>query len=226
MKVIFQQDVRGQGKKGEMKEVSEGYGRNYLLPRGLAVEANKDNLNTLALREKAKKAQEARERAEAEEAAAKLRDVIVTVRAKAGANGRLFGSVTSQEIVDALREGEHRGRGLRGLGLFDERGGGDERSERLGFDDRLGLDDGGLFNGLFDRQRLGAAREFSDAALGGFELLLEILVLHIQGVDGRDDLIEELIDLDLVVSLAELDVLELLVQDVFGGEQGHFLASR
>ena len=59
MKVIFQQDVRGQGKKGEMKEVSEGYGRNYLLPRGLAVEANKDNLNTLALREKAKKAQEA-----------------------------------------------------------------------------------------------------------------------------------------------------------------------
>ena len=104
MKVIFQQDVRGQGKKGEMKEASEGYGRNYLLPRGLAVEANKDNLNTLALKEKAKKAQEARERAEAEEAAAKLKDVIVTVRAKAGANGRLFGSVTSQEIVDALRE--------------------------------------------------------------------------------------------------------------------------
>ena len=101
MKVIFQQDVRGQGKKGEMKEVSEGYGRNYLLPRGLAVEAN---LNPLALKEKARKAQEARERAEAEEAAAKLKDVIVTVRAKAGANGRLFGSVTSQEIVDALRE--------------------------------------------------------------------------------------------------------------------------
>ena len=66
MKVIFQQDVRGQGKKGEMKEVSEGYGRNYLLPRGLAVEANKDNLNTLALKEKARKAQEARERAEAD----------------------------------------------------------------------------------------------------------------------------------------------------------------
>jgi len=56
MKVIFQQDVRGQGKKGEMKEVSEGYGRNYLLPRGLAVEANKDNLNTLALKEKARAA--------------------------------------------------------------------------------------------------------------------------------------------------------------------------
>ena len=104
MKVIFQQDVRGQGKKGEMKEVSEGYGRNYLLPRGLAVEANKDNLNTLALREKAKKAQEARERAEAEEAAAKLRDVIVTVRAKAGANGRLFGSVTGEAIAEAIKQ--------------------------------------------------------------------------------------------------------------------------
>ena len=104
MKVIFQQDVRGQNKKGEMKEVSEGYGRNYLIPRGLAVEANKDNLNALALKEKAKKAQEARERAEAESAAAKLKDVIVTIRAKAGSNGRLFGSVTSQEIADALRE--------------------------------------------------------------------------------------------------------------------------
>ena len=88
MKVIFQQDVRGQGKKGEMKEVSEGYGRNYLLPRGLAVEANKDNLNTLALKEKARKAQEARERAEAEEAAAKLKDVIVTVRRRERASCR------------------------------------------------------------------------------------------------------------------------------------------
>ena len=63
MKVIFQQDVRGQGKKGEMKEVSDGYARNYLLPRNLAVEANKDNLNALALKEKAKKAQEAKEAA-------------------------------------------------------------------------------------------------------------------------------------------------------------------
>lgn len=104
MKVIFQQDVRGQGKKGEMKEVSEGYARNYLLPRKLAVEANKDNLNALALKEKAKKAQEAKERALAEENAKKLKDVIVTIRAKAGANGRLFGSVTSQEIADALKE--------------------------------------------------------------------------------------------------------------------------
>ena len=104
MKVIFQQDVRGQGKKGEMKEVSEGYARNYLIPRNLAVEVNRDNLNALALREKAKKAQEARERAAAEENAARLKDVMVTIRARAGANGKLFGSITSQEIVDALKE--------------------------------------------------------------------------------------------------------------------------
>ena len=104
MKVIFQQDVRGQGKKGVLKEVSDGYARNYLLPRNLAVEANRDNMNALALREKAKKAQEARERAAAAENAARLKDVVVTVRARAGANGKLFGAVTSQEICDALKE--------------------------------------------------------------------------------------------------------------------------
>lgn len=104
MKVIFQQDVRGQGKKGELKEVSEGYARNYLIPRNLAMEATRDNLNALALKEKAKRAQEARERAEAESAAARLKDVVVTIRARAGSNGKLFGSVTSQEIADALKE--------------------------------------------------------------------------------------------------------------------------
>ena len=104
MKVIFQQDVRGQGKKGEMKEVSEGYARNYLLPRKLAVEANKDNMNALALKEKAKKAQEQREREAAEANARRLKDVVVTIRARSGANGKLFGSVTSQEICDTLAE--------------------------------------------------------------------------------------------------------------------------
>ena len=104
MKVIFNVDVKGQGKKGELKEVSEGFARNYLLPRKLAMEANKDNMNALAIKEKAKKAQEAKERALAEENAKKLKDIIVTVRAKAGSNGRLFGSVTSQEIADALKE--------------------------------------------------------------------------------------------------------------------------
>ena len=104
MKVIFLQDVRGQGKKGELKEVSEGYARNFLLPRKLATEATRDNLNTYQLKEKAKRAQEIRERQAAEENAAKLKDVVVTIRAKAGSNGRLFGSVTSQEIADALNE--------------------------------------------------------------------------------------------------------------------------
>ena len=104
MKVIFQQDVKGKAKKGELKEVSEGYARNYLIPRNLAVEATKDNLNAFELKEKAKKAQEAKEKALAEENAAKLKDIVVKVRAKAGANGRLFGSVTTQEISDALKE--------------------------------------------------------------------------------------------------------------------------
>ena len=104
MKAIFQQDVKGQGKKGELKEVSEGYARNYLIPRKLAAEATKDNLNAFALKEKAKRAQELRDRQNAEESAARLKDVVVTIRARAGSNGKLFGSVTSQEIADALQE--------------------------------------------------------------------------------------------------------------------------
>ena len=104
MKVIFLADVRGQGKKGEMKEVSDGYARNYLLPRSLAVEANRDNLNALKLKEKAKAAQQAKEKAKAEENAARLEGVVVKIQARAGSGGRLFGAVTSQEICDALCE--------------------------------------------------------------------------------------------------------------------------
>ena len=104
MKVIFNVDVRGQGKKGELKEVSTGYARNYLLPRNLATEATPDNLNAFKLKQKAKAAQIAKEKAQAEEYAKKLGAVQVTVRAKAGANGKLFGAVTSQEISDALKE--------------------------------------------------------------------------------------------------------------------------
>lgn len=104
MKVIFNVDVRGQGKKGEMKEVSDGYARNYLIPRNLATEATADNLNALRLKEKAKQAQIAREKALAEEYSKKLAAVQVTIKAKAGSNGKLFGAVTSQEISNALRE--------------------------------------------------------------------------------------------------------------------------
>lgn len=103
MKVIFNVDVKGQGKKGELKEVSDGYARNYLLPRKLASEATTDNINTLKLKEKAKQAQIAREKAEAAANAEKLSAVTVTIRAKAGGAGKLFGAVTSQEISDALK---------------------------------------------------------------------------------------------------------------------------
>ena len=104
MKVIFNVDVRGQGKKGEMKEVSDGYARNYLLPRKLATEATADNINALKLKEKARAAQMAKEKAQAEENAKKLSGVQVIIRAKAGSGGKLFGAVTSQEISKALKE--------------------------------------------------------------------------------------------------------------------------
>ena len=104
MKVILNADVKGQGKKGEMVEVSEGYARNYLLPRNLAIKATADNLNTLKQKEQAKKAQVEREKAKAKENAARLAASVVKVRAKGGDNGKLFGSVTSKEISEALKE--------------------------------------------------------------------------------------------------------------------------
>lgn len=104
MKVIFNVDVKGKAKKGELKEVSDGYARNYLLPRKLASEATADNINALKLKEKAKVTQMAREKAEAEANAAKLGEITVTIRAKAGGAGKLFGAVTSQEISAALKE--------------------------------------------------------------------------------------------------------------------------
>ncbi len=104
MKVIFTTEVKDQGKKGEMKEVSEGYGRNYLLPRKLAVEATADNMNALRLKEKAKAAAIAAEKAKALENAKELESLVVKIPAKAGSAGKLFGAVTSQEISDALRE--------------------------------------------------------------------------------------------------------------------------
>ena len=104
MKVILQQDVRGQGKKGQLIEVAEGYARNFLLPRKLAVPATADAMNTMQLREKAKKAEDARLKAEAEAVSAKLKNSPVKVTARAGANGKLFGAVTGKEVSDALKE--------------------------------------------------------------------------------------------------------------------------
>ena len=102
MKVILQQDVRGQGKKGQLVEVSDGYARNFLLPRKLAVIATAENLNTMKQQEKARKAQEAAEKAEAEATAKKLEGLMVKIPAKAGEGGRLFGAVTAKEVSDAL----------------------------------------------------------------------------------------------------------------------------
>lgn len=104
MKVILQKDIKGQGKKGELKEVSDGYGRNYLLPRGLAVEATADNINAMNMRNKARAAQIEREKAVARDYAERLGSVMVHVKAKGGEGGRLFGSVTSKEISEALEK--------------------------------------------------------------------------------------------------------------------------
>ncbi len=104
MKVILLQDVKGQGKKGEMKEVSDGYARNYLLPRNLAAQATADNLNALKIKEKAAAAKAAKEKALAEENAKKLEEVQVIIRARSGGSGKLFGAVTSAEIASALKE--------------------------------------------------------------------------------------------------------------------------
>ncbi len=103
MKVILQQDVKGQGKKGQMVEVSDGYGRNFLLPRKLAVEATAENINTMKMQDKAKAARMAEEKAAAEAAAERLKSCQVKIRARAGQGGRLFGSITSKEISEELK---------------------------------------------------------------------------------------------------------------------------
>ena len=102
MKVILQQDVRGQGKKGQLVEVSDGYARNFLLPRKLAVPATAENVNTMKQQEKARKAQEAAEKAQAEALSKQLEGLTVKIPAKAGEGGRLFGAVTAKEISEAL----------------------------------------------------------------------------------------------------------------------------
>ena len=104
MKVILQQDVKGQGKKGQMVEVSEGYARNFLLPRKLAIAATADAINTMNLKEKARRAEEARQKAAALETAEKLKGLTVKIYARPGKDGRLFGAITSKEISEALKE--------------------------------------------------------------------------------------------------------------------------
>ena len=103
MKVILLQDVKGKGKKGQMLEVSDGYARNFMLPRKMAIEATPDAVNTMRMNDKATQERIAREKAEAMDTAKKLRELTVVVKAKGGGAGRLFGSVTNQEIADSLK---------------------------------------------------------------------------------------------------------------------------
>ena len=103
MKVILLQDVKGKGKKGQMIEVSDGYARNFMLPRKLAVEATADAINTMKMNDKATQERQARERAEAMDISRKLRELTLVVKAKGGGAGKLFGSVTNQEIADSLK---------------------------------------------------------------------------------------------------------------------------
>ena len=102
MKVILTQDVRGQGKRGQMIEVSDGYARNFLLPRKLAQEATADNINTMRMNDKATQERQAKERAEALELRNRMKDMTVAPPAKGGGAGRLFGSVTNTEVSEAL----------------------------------------------------------------------------------------------------------------------------
>ncbi|HSL94282.1 MAG TPA: 50S ribosomal protein L9 [Bacillota bacterium] len=104
MKVILQKDVKNLGKKGESVEVSEGYARNYLVPRGLVIMATDANLRTLKQEQDAKQNRKEREKREAEQLAEKISKMKVSVTAKAGDSGRIFGSVTSADIAAALEK--------------------------------------------------------------------------------------------------------------------------
>ena len=103
MKIILKQDVKGKGKKGQMIEAAEGYARNFLIPKGMAVEATADAVNTMNLQAKAKAKADAEAKAAAEAIAEKLQGCQVKIAAKGGSEGKLFGAVTSAAIADALK---------------------------------------------------------------------------------------------------------------------------
>jgi len=104
MKVILLQDVKGQGKKGQIKEVSEGYATNFLIPRGLGRPATEGNLKTLEQQHKSEEKRKIQEKLDAEALAAKLAETTVEVKTKAGENGRLFGAITTKQIGEALQK--------------------------------------------------------------------------------------------------------------------------
>ena len=102
MKVILLQDVKGKGKKGQMLEVSDGYARNFMLPKKLAIEATPDAINTMRMNDKATQERIAKEKAEALATSKQLRELTGIVTAKGGGNGRRFGAVTNAEVAAAL----------------------------------------------------------------------------------------------------------------------------
>ena len=104
MKVILLQDVKGKGKKGQMIEVSDGYARNFMLPKKMAIEATPDAVNTMKMNDKATAERIAKEKAAALELSNKLRGMTLVVTAKGGGQGRLFGAVTNAEIAAALEK--------------------------------------------------------------------------------------------------------------------------
>ncbi|MCQ6563438.1 50S ribosomal protein L9 [Paenibacillus mendelii] len=108
MKVIFLQDVKGQGKKGDVKEMSEGYVRNFLLPKGLVKPASDGNIKTLENQNAAEQKRKDKEREDAKALAAKLEAMTVVVKTKAGEGGRLFGSITSKQIAESLEKMGYR----------------------------------------------------------------------------------------------------------------------
>ena len=116
MKVILLQDVKGQGKKGQLIDVSDGYARNFLLPRKLAQEATADNINTMKMNDKALQEKRQKEREQAVALAAQLKEMTLVVTAKGGGAGRLFGSVTNAEVAEALAA-EHAGMTMDAVGV-------------------------------------------------------------------------------------------------------------
>jgi len=103
MKVILKQDVKGTGKKEQMVEVSDGYARNFLFPKGLAVEASAANVNIMKTKKEAEVNKKDREIAQAKELANKIKDITLTIKVKAGENGKLFGSITSKDVAEAMK---------------------------------------------------------------------------------------------------------------------------
>ena len=107
MQVFLNQDVKGQGKKGQMVNVSDGYARNYLLPKGLAKEATKSNINVMKGKAESLEYKIKTETEEAQKIAETMKTIEVVLTAKAGDNGKLFGSITSKDIVEALKMQHH-----------------------------------------------------------------------------------------------------------------------